>query len=593
MGLCLSADGPDDRFIEIYNLIQTADQNQNPRTARQMYEQAQEKLRGMQRDYPIWNERVINYRLRYTADKLANLAKLPLPPESGGNGGVAATNPVPSAIAPSGEVITQFNELTQQIRLLQTDKQLLEAKLREALSAQPAPVDPREFQAAIERIATLQQTNKTLIANLQRQQSERANLVDKLVVEEAQNALQEANRQLAAQRQNSERLDQERAAAAAELKRLQEETVKPLRMEVSILKQQGLSNRPDGARLKQTTELSEKLARLEAGMEELKQQNELLVREKSGLEKQLEDFKTRSAEEGIVKIAQLETQLAVAKADSARQNALVEDISVKLSQEKQVRTELQTENQNLSQRVAALTATSAADIKVIQQLQETLAAEKSERTQVETELKNAEQKLRALQVAGVGAGVAPSVPTGPASPLPNAETPAEKAAREAQVQALEAEVGRLRDTVKTSTQREADLTQALAQERSLRERMETEKSELEKRLAGARVELAANRVERSRAEALRGDGNGLGAGRSTGELEARVRQLESEREELRLRLVRLTLNSRALLVRSKRAVSPRERASEFLQWRHAQAFSPASEPSSSVAPPTPGNRPNK
>ena len=425
------AEGPDDRFIEVYNLIQRADQSPDRRAARQLYEDAQERLRVMQRDYPAWNERVISYRLRYTADKLSALANAAPEPAPA----VTVATPPPTALAGSGEVITQFNELSQQIRLLQTDKKLLEAKLREALSAQPAPVDPREFQAAIERIATLQQTNKTLIANLQQQLAERSNLVDKVVVEETQKALADANRALASQREKAEQLDRERTAAAAELKRLQDETVKPLKLENTTLKQQVTGLKSDTDKGRQVADLTAQLTRLEAGLQELQQKNTTLAADKASLEKQLEDLHAKSAEEGIVKIAQLESQLAVAQSDAARQGARVEEISARLTQEKQARTTLQTENQSLAKRVADLTASSASDATVMKQLQDALAAEKSERTQAEAELKAAEQKLASLQAAVV----APRAP-GAAAADATAESIGAALLRDTQVKGLQAEV---------------------------------------------------------------------------------------------------------------------------------------------------------
>lgn len=575
------ADGPDDRFIEVYNLIQRADQSPDRRAARQLYEDAQERLHVMQRDYPAWNERVISYRLRYTADKLSALANLPAEPAAAP--AVNSGTPPPSNLAANGEVITQFNELTQQIRLLQTDKQLLEAKLREALSAQPAPVDPREFQAAIERIATLQQTNKTLIANLQQQVTERANLVDKVVVEETQKALADANRALAGQREKAEQLDRERTAATAELKRLQEETVKPLKLENTTLKQQVSGLKSDTDKGRQVADLTAKLTRLEAGLQELQQKNNALATDKAALEKQLEDLNAKSAEEGIVKIAQLESQLAVAQSDAARQAARVEDITAKLGVEKQARTTLQTENQSLAKRVADLTANSATDATIMKQLQDSLAAEKAERTQVEAELKATEQKLAALQAATV-----PPRATG--NPVTDAAAESLGAAllRDNQIKGLQVEVEKLRDAVKTSTQRETELTSALSQEASLRRRLEKEKGEIEHRLAAANVELAANRVEKARANAPAAPTSS--GGLSATELELQVRQLENERETLRRQLLGLVQSSplAQASARNRRAVSPRDRAAEFLQFRQLRAFSTDSSGEAVLPPPSPG-----
>ncbi len=576
------AEGPDDRFIDIYNLIQQADQSGDKRAARQLYEQAQEKLRAMQRDYPSWNERVINYRLRYTADKLSSLASLPLEPAKS----VDASTAPPTAVAPSGEVITQFNELTQQIRLLQTDKQSLEAKLREALSAKPAPVDPREFQAAIERIASLQQTNKSLISTLQQQQAERANLIDKVVAEETQKSLAEANQALATQREKARQLDQERADAAAELKRLQEQSVIPLKLENSILKSQVYELKSVTAKGRQVAELSAQVTRLETSLKDLKQDNARLISDRASMEKQLEDLRAKSAEEGIVKIAQLESQLAVAKSDSARQTARVEEITARLAQEKQARAELQAENQNLTRRVADLAATSAGDAQVKKELQEALTLEKTERAQAEAALKSAEMKLASLQ-----AGIAnPTRATSPASPAADAAAEAAGAAlqRDSQVKGLQAEVEKLRETVKASVQRETEFSTALSLEASLRRRIEKEKGDLEQRLAAASVELAANRVEKTReAGSVAGHGNGgVGSTQPVRELESRVQSLEREREDLRERLTRLTQAPAFGLTATKmrRAVSPRDRASEFLQYRQLKAFAPLPPAESATFP---------
>ena len=65
--------GADELFITVYNQIQQADAHAEAGRqgdAYAAYVKAQEDLRQLQRQYPTWNERVINYRLRYVADKL-------------------------------------------------------------------------------------------------------------------------------------------------------------------------------------------------------------------------------------------------------------------------------------------------------------------------------------------------------------------------------------------------------------------------------------------------------------------------------------------------------------------------------------------
>ncbi|MFM8357147.1 MAG: hypothetical protein ACKOET_01180, partial [Verrucomicrobiota bacterium] len=190
------AEGPDDQFIVVYNLIQRADKSAEAAASRQLYLSAQEGLRKLQRGYPRWNERVIAYRLRYVAEKLDALPPPPPSATPASPGPAAATPAAPAEVGPPGEVLTQFNQLNSRLRQLDEEKQLLEARLREALTAQPAPVDPRELQAAVERISSLQSTNKALLGRLETQERERRNLVDRVVAEEAQRALQETRRQL-------------------------------------------------------------------------------------------------------------------------------------------------------------------------------------------------------------------------------------------------------------------------------------------------------------------------------------------------------------------------------------------------------------
>jgi hypothetical protein len=151
--------GADDDFIVVYNLIQQAD------TLRETGQVARRPARLRRRPAEAGR----------AAPQLSDLERaghrLPPPLRGGKTGRLAAAirpAPTPAArhllprlpptlrhgeLAPSGEVISQFNALNAQIAQLAGDKKLLEARLREALSAQPAPVDPKELQQAVERIS--------------------------------------------------------------------------------------------------------------------------------------------------------------------------------------------------------------------------------------------------------------------------------------------------------------------------------------------------------------------------------------------------------------------------------------------------------
>src|SRR2546423_14630704 len=71
----------DERYIWVYTLIQEAD-NLNEKGAKNeaanKYNEAQGLLRELQKLFPDWNPKVVNYRLGYVADKLEPLTpKLP------------------------------------------------------------------------------------------------------------------------------------------------------------------------------------------------------------------------------------------------------------------------------------------------------------------------------------------------------------------------------------------------------------------------------------------------------------------------------------------------------------------------------------
>ena len=84
------AEGPDDQYVRIYNLIQEADKLNSggqPSEALPKYLEAQTALRQFQKGYPDWNVKVITFRLNYVAAKIAAVSPAclrlsrPLPPD--------------------------------------------------------------------------------------------------------------------------------------------------------------------------------------------------------------------------------------------------------------------------------------------------------------------------------------------------------------------------------------------------------------------------------------------------------------------------------------------------------------------------------
>ena len=161
------AQGPDEQYVRVYQLIQEADRLNElgqSRAAAAKYVEAQDALTRFRGIYPGWNDRVINYRLSYVATKLAPLAAVLT------GGGVAASTNTMAAVVKatnaatvtpvSAEFDSQIKALQGDVERLQSDNRLLAAKLKEALSVQPAALDPRELARAEERIRALQKENE-------------------------------------------------------------------------------------------------------------------------------------------------------------------------------------------------------------------------------------------------------------------------------------------------------------------------------------------------------------------------------------------------------------------------------------------------
>jgi hypothetical protein len=86
------AEEPDDQYMRIYTLIQDADSlggSGSAASALAKYRAALAGLQGFQKEHPDWNAKVVAFRIRYVAGKIAELS---------GNG--ATTNTAPSISAP-------------------------------------------------------------------------------------------------------------------------------------------------------------------------------------------------------------------------------------------------------------------------------------------------------------------------------------------------------------------------------------------------------------------------------------------------------------------------------------------------------------
>jgi tetratricopeptide (TPR) repeat protein len=197
LAVCLPAlaQGPDAQYVSVYNLIKEADAlnaTGQSRLAFEKYKAAQDDLKRLQTSNPKWNEKAVSFRLSYLEGKLSVLA-------SHANVAARDTNaPITAPIKPV-EITgpeRQIRELEDQLRQIATERAVLEAKLREALSAQPAAVDPRELTKAEDRIKTLQKENELLKANLDQEHAKSGKAINPALLEQKDKALAEANARL-------------------------------------------------------------------------------------------------------------------------------------------------------------------------------------------------------------------------------------------------------------------------------------------------------------------------------------------------------------------------------------------------------------
>jgi len=179
------AQGLDDQYVQIFNLIQEADRlsSSEPAQALAKYAAAQTALARLHNGSPDWNPKMVAFRLAYIAAKIGALStNAPAPaavtaPET--NAPATVPEAAPATNAPAAAPVipeavqAQIASLKEQVHQLQADRIVMEAKLKEALSVQPAEVDPRELAKAEEHIKTLQKENDLLKVALQTEKSNR------------------------------------------------------------------------------------------------------------------------------------------------------------------------------------------------------------------------------------------------------------------------------------------------------------------------------------------------------------------------------------------------------------------------------------
>ena len=216
--LASAADGPDDQYVRIYNLLQQADELNRVGQKREAYEKylaVQSGLKTLGAAFPEFNQRIVQFRLNYVADKLTAFGPAPAPPTAPADTAAptdktAVERPDKPPLGTEGQETMKIKALTDEVQRLGTEKTVLEAKLREALSAQPATIEPREVAKAEDKIRGLLKENELLKLSLDQEKNKLGKKPDAAELESIKKSLATATRTLDEQTKTIAALKQEK-----------------------------------------------------------------------------------------------------------------------------------------------------------------------------------------------------------------------------------------------------------------------------------------------------------------------------------------------------------------------------------------------
>ena len=296
--------GADDQYLIIYSLIQQADSLSSAGRSNEAlagFVEAQGELRKFQKVNPDWNPKIVNFRLNYLAEKIAELtpqisAANPPPPVAATPTAPPPAPPVSTAPPATGvDFEARLKSLQAQVQGLQADNATLEARLKEALAAQPAMVDPRELARAQEQIRSLMKENDLLKVSLARGQGGPAALpeLDTNLLAQLRQALAETNNKLAQEAARADRLTQENQALQGRVQALlaSPAAAEALREENELLKKQMAELRAQATNAPVTSSSAE-LADARVRISVLQSNAEVSLLEKEGLESRVRQLES-------------------------------------------------------------------------------------------------------------------------------------------------------------------------------------------------------------------------------------------------------------------------------------------------------------
>jgi Flp pilus assembly protein TadD len=317
----LRAAGPEEEYVQIFNQIQQADRlalSQKPEQARAAYLQAQSELTALSRQYPDWNPNIIRFRLGYITRKLSGLAA----PEPAAPAPAAAQ---PTDIESEAVPGQQIEQLQRRVNQLERERDDLAARLREALGARPAAVDPEELAAAEARLLSQQKEIELLKVNLERARSDPAQTSDP-ALEATRRALADAQQQLAQQNEQIATLTLERSALQQRLLALVASS--------GTAASPALAAAPAGAS-GEIDVLKRQIQSLQGQLVEEQSRNKLLATEKQILEGRLATMPASAPAPANSRVQNLEKELEAARQSAHTDAATISALQTALASAQQ------------------------------------------------------------------------------------------------------------------------------------------------------------------------------------------------------------------------------------------------------------------
>jgi len=174
---------PDERYVALFAEIREADgivAAGNGAAARPLYERALAELEALSASYPNYNKSAVTFRRDYVTRKLAGLPEAQKAP--------AAVLGVARGVVPAPDA-NPLEVLSNTVGQLQSENAILQARLKEAMEARPASVDPAELAKAVERAEMLEKQKALLGAELEQARAARPDATDQALLEQARREL--------------------------------------------------------------------------------------------------------------------------------------------------------------------------------------------------------------------------------------------------------------------------------------------------------------------------------------------------------------------------------------------------------------------